>query len=311
METALLAKAVTDLQVSSYLLQAARDEEAEAAFGGEPSPPLAGRERGVATTGPAEPYLELLLHEGMPGPDQQERAARKPRNVEAARAELALQAGDTLTLISERAREIGGKALNGVIALGAGEVGRAVGVIGMNIAQLMGQAEKVTRLYNLFRDYLLKAYNALVALLGPRLIPLVGEQVRGWVEEIRSGERMDTWLEKLYQTRQSRDELHPLIRESNAPLKGFVNAIEQVSGLDAAFQKQTDLVDKILSGMKVLTLVPAAALPQGRLLLAAAYVSLCGYVILVGGDYVDARRLEPLDRVPGVRRVVVENLAGR
>jgi hypothetical protein len=231
--------------------------------------------------------------------------------VEAARAELALQAGDTLTLISERAREIGGKALNGVIALGAGEVGRAVGVIGMNIAQLMGQAEKVTRLYNLFRDYLLKAYNALVALLGPRLIPLVGEQVRGWVEEIRSGERMDTWLEKLYQTRQSRDELHPLIRESNAPLKGFVNAIEQVSGLDAAFQKQTDLVDKILSGMKVLTLVPAAALPQGRLLLAAAYVSLCGYVILVGGDYVDARRLEPLDRVPGVRRVVVENLAGR
>jgi hypothetical protein len=48
--------AACGLQISSYLLQAARDEEAAAALGGGQH-----RERGVTTTGAAEPYLQLLL----------------------------------------------------------------------------------------------------------------------------------------------------------------------------------------------------------------------------------------------------------
>jgi hypothetical protein len=42
--------------------------------------------------------------------------------------------------------------------------------------------------------------------------------------------------------------------------------------------------------------------------LAAAYIVLGGYVILLGADYVDAQRVQWLDRVPGVRRVVQVSL---
>jgi hypothetical protein len=41
---------------------------------------------------------------------------------------------------------------------------------------------------------------------------------------------------------------------------------------------------------------------------AATYVAICGYVVLNGADYVDADRVKILNRVPGVRQVVVANL---
>jgi hypothetical protein len=42
--------------------------------------------------------------------------------------------------------------------------------------------------------------------------------------------------------------------------------------------------------------------------MAAAYLVVSAYVILAGADYVDAPRLKILNRVPGVRTVVVADL---
>ena len=86
-------------------------------------------------------------------------------------------------------------------------------------------------------------------------------------------------------------------------------AIESVDGLDAAYRQQIELAQKLLRGVKFLGNVAAAALPQGRLLLAASYIVLGAYVVLAGADYVDAQRLKLLNRVPGVRQVVETNLA--
>jgi hypothetical protein len=74
--------------------------------------------------------------------------------------------------------------------------------------------------------------------------------------------------------------------------------------LEAAYRRQADLVDKLLKGLKFTALVPAAALPQGPLLLAGAYTVLGGYVVLTAANYVDARQFKLLRRVPGVRTVV-------
>jgi hypothetical protein len=303
-ETALLAKALTDLEICGYLLQASQDEEARTEFSRERR-----AERRATSIGTTEPYLKLLLGVEEPDPAREERMARRPRNVGAARAELTLQTGDALALISEQAGDTGKTALEGLVNLGSGEVARAVGALGLDFAQVLGLAEEATRLHSLFRDYLVKAYEALMALLGPKLTESVGEQVKGWVERIAGQEPVDALLERLYETRQTGDELRLLIRESHAALETFVTAIEQVGGLDDAFRKQTGLVDRIMSTLRYLTLIPAAALPQGKLLLAIGYVMMGAYVILVGGDYVDARRLGKLDRVPGVRRVVEMNLA--
>jgi hypothetical protein len=185
---------------------------------------------------------------------------------------------------------------------------QAAGVVGMDIAQALGQAEKVTRLYNLFRDYAVQAYETLVTLLGPQLAQTVAQQVVEWVEEVKEGEQFGKLLERLYQTEQTSQQVRQLVTDSEAELVAFVATLEKVDGLDEDFKQKIDLSEKLLKVLKFLALVPAAALPQGRLLTAAAYLVLGGYVVLAGADYVDAQRLERLDRVPGVRQVVETNL---
>jgi hypothetical protein len=55
--------------------------------------------------------------------------------------------------------------------------------------------------------------------------------------------------------------------------------------------------------------ISAAALPASKLVMAAAYLVLGIYIVLAGGDYVDAPHLQFLNRVPGVRQVVEVRLA--
>lgn len=300
-ETALLAKALTDLEISGYLLQAAQDQESERQWGNE-----RGMDRSAGSSQITKPYLAILL--GKEEKSALDRAVA-PRSLSAARTELILQSGDALALITARSADASQTALEGLVGLGASELAKAVGIVGLDIAKALGQAEKITQLYNLFRDFLFKAYNAFVALLGPQLSKIVGEQVTEWVEKISDGEPIPDLLEKLYETEETKEALQQEIETSKAKLDRFTAAIEQVGKLNDALGKQTNLVEKILPKLKWAALIPAAALPQGQLLMAAAYIVLSGYVILNAADYVDAPRLQRLDRVPGVRRVIETHLA--
>jgi hypothetical protein len=302
--TQLLAKALTDLEIGLYLLQAAEDEEHRIAWAGGP-----GTERSRGGVGATVERLDLLLGEGEAVPAAVERGEQLPRNVRAARVMLSDAIADALDLISEQASKTGQAALSGLLGLGGAEVAQVAGAVGMDFAQALGQADKVTRLYNLFRDFAVKAYDSLVALLGQQLAQTSAQRVVEWFEEFKEGAQFARLLERLYETDQTRRDLGRLVAESRANLESFTAAIQRVDGLDAAFGQQADLAEKLLRGLKVLALVPAAALPQGRLLMAAAYVVLGAYVVLAGGDYVDARRLERLGRVPGVRQVVEGHLA--
>jgi len=302
--TQLLAKALTDLEIGLYLLQAAEDEEYQIAWAGGP-----GTERSRGGLGATVERLDLLLGEGEAVPAAVERGEQPPGNVRAARVMLSDAIADALDLISDRASKTGQAALSGLLGLGGGEVAQVAGAVGMDFAQALGQADKVTQLYNLFRDFALKAYDSLVALLGQQLAQTAAQRVVEWFEEFKEGEQFAKLLERLYETDQTRRDLGRLVAESRANLESLTAAIQRVDGLDAAFGQQVDLSEKLLRGLKVLALVPATALPQGRLLMAAAHLVLGAYVVLAGGDYVDARRLERLGRLPGVRRVVEGQLA--
>jgi len=302
--TQLLAKALTDLEIGLYLLQAAEDEEHQIAWTGGP-----GMERSRGGLGATVERLDLLLGEGEAVPAAVERGEQPPRNVRAARVMLSDAIADALDLISERASKTGQAALSGLLGLGGAEVAQVAGAVGMDFAQALGQADKVTRLYDLFRDFALKVYDSLVALLGQQLAQTGAQRVVEWFEEFKEGEQFAKLLERLYETDQTRRDLGRLVAESRANLESLTAAIQRVDGLDAAFGQQVDLSEKLLRGLKVLALVPATALPQGRLLMAAAHLVLGAYVVLAGGDYVDARRLERLGRLPGVRRVVEGQLA--
>jgi hypothetical protein len=299
----LLTKALTDLEISAHLLQAAEDEEDGLAWtGGE------GTERSAGGLGATEERLSILLGEVEAGQGSEvERGG--PRDLPTARVALSNAVEDALDLISQRASKTGQAALGGLLGLGVAQVAQAAGVVGLDIARSLGQAEKVTRLYNLFRDFAVKAYDSLIALLGEQLAQTAAQKVVEWFEQIKEGEQFAKLLEQLYETQRTGQELGQLVAQSPADLVKFTAATQHVDGLEASFARQIDLSEKLLQGLKYLSFVPAAALPQGRLLMAAAYIVLGAYVVLAGGDYVDARRLERLGRVPGVRQVVEGQLA--
>jgi len=299
----LLAQAMTDLEISTYLLRAAQDEEQAPSFQVE-------RERGAAAPVDVEPYLQLLLREPGTVDKVTLRAAPSlPADLPAARIQLAGTVEDALTLIRDRAAKTGQAALGGLLGLGVGQVAKAAGVVGLDIVQALGQAEKVTRLYNLFREFALNTYNSLVALLGPTLAQTAANQVLAWVNDMASGKQFGRLLDQLYETSKTEQHLKQVTDSSQASLEKFVTAFQGVDKLNGQYQQQIGLIEKLLRGLRLLGSVPVAALPQGTLLLAATYIVLGGYVILAGADYVDAQKLAGLGRVPGVRKVVESNLA--
>ena len=54
---------------------------------------------------------------------------------------------------------------------------------------------------------------------------------------------------------------------------------------EAAHRKQIELITKIVGAMRYVTVLAAATVPHGRLLVAAAYILIGGYAVLSGGDY--------------------------
>jgi hypothetical protein len=297
--TRLLAKALTDLEVSAYLLQAAEDEES----GIEPSS-TRGAERGEVLLADVEDYLQLLVGEAEAQFRVAERGEVTPTDVPTARVELSNAVVDALALISERATRTGQTTLAGLLGLGVSELAQAASVVGLDIADALGYGEKIGRLYNGFRDFAVQSYDSLLALLGKQLAQTGAQKVLDWLDKLKQGELFGDLLERLYETEPTAQELQKVVTESNAELDGFIASIDRVDGLTARYQQQTELAEKILRAVAFIGTLPLAVLPQPKVLLAAAYLLLAAYVILCGADYVDAPQLRLLNRVPGVRQVV-------
>ena len=302
----LLTKALTDLQISAQLLQAAMDEETAS-----PATRGAAIERRVTITASydLEENLRFLSSAAGAAPAAAVRGvASFPADVPAARAQLAQLSGDTLTLIRDRAGKSGQTAISGLLVLGVADVARAAGVVGLELAAALGMSAKVTRLYSAFREFALNAYNSLVALLGPTLAQTAAQQALAWVNDVVQGQKFSELLEKLYETGNTGKTIDQEVNASQAALGKFVAAIQGVDALGEKFGQQIGTIDKLLKGLRLFGAVPTTVVPQGKLLVGAAYVVIGSYVVLAGADFVDAPNLRWLDRVPGVRRVVETNV---
>lgn len=303
----LLAKTLTDLEVSKALFSAAEEQQGEPEHGR----PLAQVERSAMITRPAhlDDTLHLLLGEAAGSAVLAERGSDLPTTVAEAREQVASLAETTLMLIRDRAASTGYEALSGVASIGAGKLAEAIGLATMGVAELFGQTAQLAGLYALVRDFLLHAYASLQTLFGQALTQMVGDQVAGWIKEATSDKRFAQQVDKLYVTASTGKALAKVSAESSVDLPNYIAAIQGIDALEVAYRKQVDIVTKILKVFKFVAVVPAVTLPQGRLLMAAAYILAGGYIVLAGADYVDAQRLTLFDRVPGVRRIVETNLA--
>lgn len=302
--TQLLAKAMTDLEISNYLLKAAEDEKAQISW-----PKSAVQERSVAIRGNLEDFLKIIVEETPAAKEQSDRGGDVPKRVEIVRNQLLQTVDGALLLIPERAGKTGQSAFSGLLGLGITQVGQAAGQLGLGVAHIIGQTEKLSRLYQLFRDFAVRAYESVAALLGPTLAQIAGQKVVDWLGQVKEAKFFNGLLEKLYQTEQTKADLRQRITNSTSDWKDYVTADEKIQGLNEEFRRQLSLIDKLLKGLKYLGGVPAAILPYGPLLMAAVYILLCAYVVFTGADYLDAQNLKFLNRVLGVRQVVETTLA--
>lgn len=300
----LLAKAATDLEITALLLQAAEDEEA----GILPAAPGAA-ERSVSLSTELQDRLDLITGKVSIGLPAIDRSGRAPTDPAKARLELVQAADDSLDLIRKRAAKTGQAAITGLLAMGAAELAQAAGVVGLNIATALGQAQAVTRLYTMVREFALSTYESLLAALGPAIAQTAASKVLGWANDVLQGEQFGVLLDKLYETAATQAEIEQRAQISQAGVEKTTAAQDALMALEANHKKQCDLADKLNQGLKWLAVIPAAALPQGQVLRAAAFIVLAAYVILSGADYVDAPRLKLIDRVPGVRVVTEVGLA--
>jgi len=301
--TQLLAKALTDLEISAYLLQAALDEEASSGLDASSSLRLWS-----AGLGSVEPHLRLLVGEAGVWSASVERDEVPPTDVLTARVELSNAVTDSLAYIAERAIYSGQAALGGLLGLGVVEVAQAAGIVGKDIADALGQSEKIGRLFAAFRAFALESYDSLLVLLGRQLAQKAAESVLEWLDALRAGELFGQVLEKLYQTIPTGQQVQQRVSESHSQLEGYVASIQSVDTISDSYRRQTELATKILRAMAFFGTLPMAVLPQPRVFLGATYIIVAAYVVLCGGDYVDAPKLRILDRVPGVRQVVEANL---
>ncbi len=303
--TSLMAKALTDLHVSAYLLQAATDEEDGLGF-----EELGNRqERGLPAFDQMENLFSIVRGEAESVVDKAERITRLPETIIAARLALANSVADALDLISNRASRTGQSALSGLMGLSGAELSQVVGNIGLEIAGTLSQAEKVSHLYNLFRRYVTSAVETLIALVGRPVLETAIDQVLEWMNDLKAGGGFRQILQNLYATSETTEKLHNSITNSEASLEQFIAAIQDVDNLEDAYHKQIKIAEKLLKGLRFVSNISVAVLPSGVLLLGGAYITLGIYVIAAGGDYVDAPRLQFLDRVPGVQKVVESRLA--
>ena len=303
--TQLLAKVATDLEVGIYLLRAADNEDADVNLA-----QATRTERGVSSAVVDEQLLKIISGQAASLPARMERGAGLPQDSKRARLMLSETVDNVLLSIRDQASETGKEAFKGVLGIGLGQIGQAAGHLGLGIAQYFGQAEKLSRLYTLFRNFVSHAYDSIVALLGQNIAQAAGQQVVKWVDEVKEPKLFGNMIEWTFQIDKTLATLKPLILSSEAERPKVALAYEQVNALKDSYAWQAGLANKTMKWLGYLGGIPAAILPYGPLILGTVYVGLRAYIVLLGADYVDAERLKLLNRVAGVSRIVKANMIG-
>jgi hypothetical protein len=242
--TQLLAKALTDLQVSAVLFQAAQAEQGRLEGTRDLTPTVP-----VETPRDLDDTLGVLLGTTPVAVESGTRGLEAAPDPASVRNELTNVAGNELTTVRTRAAQTGQAALQGLLGLGLAQVASAAGIVGGDIANALGVGVQVGKLFSLFRDFAVNAYNSLLALLGPTLGQMAAGQVLNWAKEVESGAKFDELVEKLYGTEATRQALTTLIGNSTADVTRLTAAITGITPLDASYKKPMELVDKVRNGL--------------------------------------------------------------
>jgi hypothetical protein len=247
----------------------------------------------------ADPVLSAATLDQVPGLE----GGGPNGNAQAETVEKAI--AKTISGIRDDAAAGGNVAVGGLVAIGV-PVSDALGAVSQ---ELIGNLGKIGPLIHKALEFLKKAIDKLLGLLGGKVAKAISDKLSSWLEDLKDGKMTAGILDRVWQTDGIEEEAKKAVREAGPDLteERAAGAIEELEGLGKAFAKQAGFVSKVLKVVKFVSPAIAALHPGGPIFLAAGYGAALLYLTLGGADYVDWQRAELdgfFDRVNGVRHIV-------
>lgn len=304
-EQHLLAQAAANLQVADGLLAAAATAgEIEA------PPPTRGPQPAPLAFDPLLAILQTPLAET----GASVRPAGQPTRgtPSASRDELLATAGEVFEDVLGSTGRFARDVLAGIVGLDPALLKQAAGMVSKELGELVQHlGDQASRLLAKAVAFIVQAYDNLLAALGQDATSQMRRQVAEWLDRLQEGEALSTLLGHLFEVSKAQQRVQAAVAGSDASAVVLGQTQQAVAALPAGFAARTKLCSQLLAALGLLKHIAATRLPMVEAATAALYVALLGFVVFVGGDYVDAPRLERINRIPGVVHVVETGLAGR
>ncbi len=297
----LIAKSLTDLAISQHLLDAAEDERHGV------SAQVAGLSRSAALF-EVDAYLQVVRSAALPRPHHLSIQRSTVADPQSGRAELLETVSQTLASVIDQSAMHGQAAFRGLISIGLFNLAKASAIVSSDLAGFLGYGAQMSNLYELVNQYVGRAHETILALLGRELSRIAVDRAMAFFETLRDGSLLGDLLERLYETQRTRQDIEAMITDSHADPDALARVTDQIAKLGADFDDIMEFVGKLISGLKYVGMIPAVTMPQAQLVMAASHAVLFTYIVLAGADFADSQRIKMLNRVPGVRDLVTSAL---
>jgi hypothetical protein len=241
---------------------------------------------------------------------REERGAR-PTDPRAARAALRETAEAAVADILRDAATSGQVAFVGVTEIPSQPLKEAAGLLFHDLMVKLGEGLSI--IVRRAVGLVLQALEKILTALGPGAWEGVRDQVVGWIDKFKEDNQVANLLTPLYQVPQVLAEVDGLIEgaASDTAAAVFNDTGARLEDLADRFEMQRKVIEWVARGLSWVRPWVVGVQPWGPPVLAGAYLSLIGYAVAAGGDYIDWYRVGEgtlLDVVSGVRTVVRDSL---
>lgn len=291
----LLAKALTDLQMGARLLGGERTRS-PVSIG------IPGLDRAVL-----EESL-MILNPATADGGRLTRRYIALVDIQGARRRLNVAVSDTLKSVIRDAEQVVRGSITGLLGLSLLQVTAAASEVAGGFSSLTTSVRGSNRFARNGVQLLVESAHSVSNLMEQPILESATRQVLGWLEEVRGGRIVSALLEKAYETEMTGRNLHGLIDSAAEPLEPFSKALKALEELCEDYSRQSRISGQILQGARWIGGGLTTVFPQASLIMAILYLTVGGYGILSGADYVDAPRLKLMKRTRGVRLRVEEHI---
>ncbi|RME43706.1 MAG: hypothetical protein D6791_14810 [Chloroflexi bacterium] len=300
----LMAGAAVDLAIANDLIRAQGDGRA----------PTIRKATEVAYRQVMSDLGHLLRPGAEPGPATTIRKATfkpTPENPQEALDQLRWTATNSFESITGDVVSVAQMAITGLTALKIAPVREAAAVAAQEL--LNGISGRVSTVLRRAARLLVQAYDKILKALGKDAASDARRQAAEWIQMLQSGTLLEKLLARLYEKERILDDIEGYARKVTDALmsEAYATVLQKTRNLAERFQHHRRSIEWILRGLAFIKDWLFSLQPWGPLAVTATYVGTLGYAVYAGGDYVDwfrTDRIQPLDRVPGLRDVVRETL---